>query len=84
MKNYLKLAMSFLILSGLLTLSTIVIKNDIDKYTDKYKNKVGDKIVFKSDTLMIIDYSIIKNTFTLDNGKEISFYLVYQLNIVDE
>ena len=44
--------------------------------------KIGSKLILEKDTVMIIDYSLLKNSYTLSNGKEISFDLVEKLPIV--
>ena len=41
-----------------------------------YKEEVGQTYVLGGDTLTIVDYSTIKETFTLSNGKEVSYLLI--------
>lgn len=48
----------------------------VEKDHEKYKAKIGQKIILENDTLTIIDYSSIKETFTLSNGVEVSFTFV--------
>ncbi len=43
----------------------------------KYEAKVGQKFILEKDTLTIINYSSIMETFTLSNGKEISASIVF-------
>jgi hypothetical protein len=42
----------------------------------EYKDYVGDELVIKKDTLIIVDYSTIDKNFTLDNGRKVSFKFV--------
>lgn len=44
---------------------------------------VGEKVVLSGDTLTIIDYSLFKETFKLEDGKEIH-YSIIKKNIVIE
>lgn len=46
----------------------------------KMKAKIGKSVVIEKDTSVIVNYSIINNTFTLSNGKEISAVLVQGLD----
>jgi len=82
MKDYLKLGAAFLIIVALFTLSTKLLTNGVNEGVDKYERKVGERVVLKTDTLMIIDYSLFKSNFTLEDGREISFDLVDKLECV--
>lgn len=44
----------------------------------KYKKEIGEKFILEKDTLLITDYSILKSTFTLSNGKEVSSEIVFK------
>ena len=46
---------------------------------NKYETRVGDKVVLKGDTLMIIDYSFVESNFTLEDGRKISIELLDKL-----
>lgn len=65
-------------------LLTKSITNEIDKKTEKYKGKVGEKFILEKDTLIIIDYSTIKESFTLSNGKEVNSSMVFGNDSVSE
>lgn len=82
MKDYLKLGAAILIVAVLFTLSTKLLTDGVNEEVAKYENKVGERVVLKTDTLMIIDYSLLKNNFTLEDGREISFDLVDKLECV--
>lgn len=47
--------------------------DSLQKELDKPKQAVGMKVIFETDTLTIVDYSTLNSTFTLSNGKIISF-----------
>lgn len=56
--------------------------SQIDKEKNKYKVKVGQKFVLEKDTLTIVNYSYIMETFTLSNGKEVDASLVFNKDSV--
>ena len=58
------------------------IKSEIDKEKNKYKVKIGQKFILEKDTLTIIDYSSIMETFTLSNGKEVNTSIVFNKDSV--
>ncbi len=53
------------------------IKSDIRKEKEKYKVFIGQKFVLEKDTLIIVDYSMIQQNFTLSNGEEVNENLVF-------
>ena len=58
-------------------LLTTSITSEIDKEKSKYKTKIGQKLVLEKDTLTIVDYSSVMETFTLSNGKEVNSSIVF-------
>lgn len=52
------------------------VKDQWKQEEDKYSSKIGTKFFLGKDTLLIVDYSILKETFTLSNGQIINFNLV--------
>ena len=48
----------------------------INNEQDKYKSHLGDTIVIKKDTLIVIDYSTLQNSYTLSNGSSIAIDLI--------
>ena len=56
------------------------ISNEINKEKGKYEQYIGDKFIIDNDTLLIIDYSMINETFTLSNGKKVSYSLIESKN----
>ena len=63
-------------------LLTSSITSEIDKEKNKYKVKIGQKLILEKDTLTIIDYSSIMETFTLSNGKEVNASIVFNKDSV--
>lgn len=54
---------------------------DINKEKNKYRAEVGKEVILEKDTLTIIDYSSIKETFTLSDGREVDASLVLNKDI---
>lgn len=50
--------------------------NGLNKAEKEAKSNVGKNIIIKNDTLMVVDYSIIRQVYILDNGLEVSPSLV--------
>lgn len=63
-------------------LLTSSITSEIDKEKNKYKEKIGQKFILEKDTLTIIDYSSIMETFTFSNGKEVNASIVFNKDSV--
>ena len=61
---------------------TSSITTEIGKEKNKYKVKIGNKFVLEKDTLTIVDYSSIMETFTLSNGKEVNASIVFNQDSV--
>jgi len=61
-----------IIASGAFTVGMSGLFNAKQKLEDKYKAKIGSKIIIAHDTLMVVDYSILKDNFTLSNKTEVS------------
>jgi len=81
MKNVIKL-----IINGLciLALGLYLINNSINtfsKFDSKIKSHIGNKVIIDKDTLMITDYSIIDENYTLSDGNKISFELLKDVEI---
>jgi hypothetical protein len=61
-----------------LTITTINVKNDINKM----EKMIGTKVILERDTLRIIDYSLIHKTYKLSNDQDISRILTERLQVV--
>lgn len=53
------------------------INSELKKEKEKYKVMIGKKFVLEKDTLIIVDYSGLKETFTLSDGREVNEKLVF-------
>lgn len=49
---------------------------------NRCKAKIGTQIVLYSDTLMIIDYSLLNDNYTLSNGMKVNFELIEALPVI--
>ena len=67
----------------LMAICATLLTNSLKSEVGKIESKVGTKLILEKDTVMIIDYSLLKNSYTLSNGKEISFELVDKLPVVE-
>lgn len=47
-----------------------------DDHEKKYTNMVGKRVLIDKDSVMIVDYSILHETYTLSNGKTVSINLI--------
>lgn len=54
----------------------------IGEIEDAYKELVGMEVVYKKDTLMIVDYSMLNTTLTLSDGSVVSVELAKALTPV--
>lgn len=52
------------------------VTSEIYKEKEKYEKYIGEKHIIDKDTLTITDYSILEETFTLSNGKKVSYKFV--------
>jgi uncharacterized protein YxeA len=59
-------------------LSVSYLTSKIEKEQNKYKVKIGTKYVLEKDTLTVVDYSSILETFTLSNEKTVNASLILQ------
>jgi hypothetical protein len=69
MKNLLIVTFVFALVS---TLNYLYVKDKVNARVIELERKLGDEIVLGKDTLIIIDYSIMTNTYTLSNGYKIN------------
>lgn len=49
-----------------------VMLTDIDNVVERPKQYLNKKVIINHDTLLIIDYSVVKSTYKLSNGTDIS------------
>ena len=86
MKNLDKTSLWLIIVSIIviiaLSIQLSINTSKLDTEINKVKEKVGKRIVIQKDTLMIIDYSILNNNYTLEDGRKVSFDLLNKLKEV--
>lgn len=71
----------------IIILITFLINSIIKDYSsdkDKYEINIGKHVILEEDTLLITDYSIWDNTYTLYNGEEINAKLLNNIEIIDK
>ena len=79
MKDVLKM-IGFVVLLGIIPFLIVdTIHGSLDNLNSKMTKYIGSKIVIERDTLLIIDYSVLQNNYTLSNGTTISFELAEKL-----
>lgn len=89
MKTFTGIFVTFIIIAILVTFSISIIipklVKDIDNELVDIKSNLGKNVVIKKDTLMIMDYSIIKDSYILENGIEVNMDLILndKLEIID-
>ena len=49
---------------------------------DQFEKQVGKQLVIQNDTFLIIDYSWVHSTFTLSDGRIISYKLVNDSTLI--
>ena len=58
--------------------------NKFDEYTEVLKELVGEEVILKGDTLLVIDYSSFNDNVTLEDGRKISGELAKKLEKVED
>ena len=59
------------------------ISNGANNEIKSREKNIGKSIVLKKDTLTIIDYSFINNTYTLEDGRDISVELLETIKVTE-
>ena len=79
-KSFKKMILIFIVVVAVTTVLVVTtVKNAVNTIDNQYSNftsKVGGKMILGTDTLQIIDCSVLNNTYTLSNGVEIHYQLV--------
>ena len=71
-----------LILAVVLIKILHTISVNVGKEVEKYENIIGVEVIFKKDTLTVVDYSILNEHFVLSNGHKIHFNMLKQLDTI--
>lgn len=74
------IGLSLLIIGSII--SVISLKREINKEKTKIEVNIGKRVVIEKDTLLIVDYSIYNDTYTLSDGKIISFELIKTIPLI--
>jgi hypothetical protein len=78
-KNIISRIFSFGLLVALIILSAIyyqLMSNKIKGVIDEGQSNIGKNFILKGDTLKIVDYSFMDETYTLENGLIISVKMI--------
>lgn len=74
MKNtLLKISLAALGLAICASILITILFDGIKEEKQKIEAKIGKTIIMDKDTLIIVDYNSILETYKLNNGKEVSF-----------
>ncbi len=65
----------FTCISIMAVLLTGVIAGKLEREKEKARNLLGKDVILNKDTLTIIDYNLVLNTYTLSNNQEIDIEL---------
>jgi hypothetical protein len=88
MKNFIKIwVVGVLVLSvcvyGFITLASGMAYTEIKKEKAEYEVNVGKRMILEKDTLTIIDFSTLDETYTLSNGIKVSKGIINNAKFVD-
>ena len=81
-----KYIIQILFISTIIVLGYLLLRNIGNEFQDlenKFKTEIGKEIILHKDTLIILDYSLINETFTLNNGTKMSYELLTKCKIVE-
>jgi len=82
MKNYILGTIAIIIISIIMLIGLVVFLDfEFKKEVQLYESAIGEMVVIKEDTLMVVDYSMFKDSYTLDNDIEISSVLFEKLKL---
>lgn len=76
-KHIIGLIIAIILFAICMNLLTSKILTQVNNEKDKYESKIGQKFILEKDTLTIIDYSSIMETFTLSNGKQVNCSIIF-------
>lgn len=71
--------LGYFVFWGVVAVKVIDVAGEFNSKTESLKELVGESVIIKDDTLLIIDYSSINNTFTLDDNRTVDVNLVKKL-----
>ena len=59
------------------------VAGNTDQLLDDYRSKIGKSVIINQDTIMIIDYSVIRQNYILEDNREISIHLIDKVKVLD-
>lgn len=71
-----------IILISIFTISCVDIESEIDGIYKQADSLIGKRVVINGDTLMVIDFSLINNNFTLSNDIKVNEKVIKN-NLID-
>jgi hypothetical protein len=81
-KEILKVIVIIMLWIGFITIISLAFNEcnkEFFKEVNKLESRIGTKVIINKDTLLIIDCSILNNSYTLEDGREISYKLIEKL-----
>ena len=75
-KMLIGLVLFILLISYLLNDIGSKVTGELKSIDSKYEKHIGNEFIMNSDTLIIVDYSIWEENFTLSNGKKVHYSLI--------
>lgn len=76
MKNFFLIPIGAFI--TLIVIVTLLLKSSQEE-NQAYKDFMGTEVIYKEDTLVIVDYSVFYQTYTFDTGVKMNMDFVEQL-----
>jgi len=55
----------------------------VEEEENKYKQHLGKSVVLRKDTLLIVDYSLVKEVYILQDGRAIHYSIVNDSNLIE-
>jgi len=80
MKTETKLGLAMALCVVALVFSVMITVSGVNKDIEAHEELLGTEYVIDGDTLMVVDYSLFDDSFTLSNGIEVSSYLIEKEN----
>ena len=74
--------MAIIILVIVISILVGSLLDKIDDEEQRHKDFLGTEVLYKGDTLIVVDYRLFNSTYTLDNGVEMNMEFVNKLPII--
>lgn len=70
-----------IIFCGCVLLLSKTAVDELETSVAKYKKHLGENYIIKKDTLMIVDYSLLKSVFILSDQTEVHYKIICKCDI---